>query len=56
MKAEGISWAPHYHFHTLHKHLDINRAITGESSPLHIVSTAGLEPGTFGFQAQLANN
>ena len=35
-KGEDISVTPHYHFHLLHKHLDISRAITAESSPLHI--------------------
>ena len=34
----GISWTPHYHFHPLHNHLDISRAITADSSPLHIAS------------------
>ena len=29
---------PHYHFHPLCGHLDINRAITAENSPLHIAS------------------
>ena len=37
-KGEGISLNPHYHFHLLRKHLDISRAITAESSPLHIAS------------------
>ena len=37
-KGEGISLTPHYHFHLLHRHLDISRAITLESSPLHIAS------------------
>ena len=37
-KGEGISLTPHYHFHPLHKHLDNSRAITAESSPLHIGS------------------
>ena len=41
-KGEGISLTPHYHFHPLHTHLDISRAITAESSPLHILA-AGLE-------------
>ena len=36
---EGISITPHYHFHPLHRHLDISRAITAESSPLHIGSS-----------------
>ena len=35
-KGEGISSTPHYHFHPLHRHLDISRAITAESSPPHI--------------------
>ena len=35
-KGEDISLTPHYHFHPLHRHLDISRAITAESSPLHI--------------------
>ena len=38
-KGEGISLIPHYHLHPLHRHLDINRAITAESSPLHIASS-----------------
>ena len=35
----GISLIPHYHFHPLHIHLDISRAITAESLPLHIPSS-----------------
>ena len=38
-KGEGISLTPHYHFHPLHRHLDISRAITAESSPLHIANS-----------------
>ena len=38
-KGESISLTPHYHFHPLHRHLDISRAITAESSPLHIASS-----------------
>ena len=34
-----VSLTPLYHFRSLHKHLDINRAITGESSPLHIAGS-----------------
>ena len=30
---------PHYHFHPLHRHLNINRVITAERSPLHIGSS-----------------
>ena len=37
-KGEDIFLTPHYHFHTLHRHLDISRAITAESSPLYIGS------------------
>ena len=37
-KGENISLTHHYHFHPLHRHLDISRVITEESSPLHIVS------------------
>ena len=35
-KGEGISLTAYYHFHPLHRHLDISRTITAESSPLHI--------------------
>ena len=38
-KGEGISLTPHYYFHPLHRHLDISRVITAESSPLDIAST-----------------
>ena len=38
-KGEGISLFPHYHFHPLHRRLDISQTITGESSPLHIASS-----------------
>ena len=38
-KGEGISLTPHYHFHLLHRHLDVSRTITAESSPLHIGSS-----------------
>ena len=34
-KGEGISLTPHYHFHPLHRRLDISRAITAGSSPAH---------------------
>ena len=37
-RTEGISLTPHYHFHTLHRHLDISRAIAVEGSPLHIAN------------------
>ena len=38
-KGKGISLTPHYHFHPLHRYLDISPAITAESSPLHIGSS-----------------
>ena len=41
-KGEGISLTPHYHFHPSHRHLDISRTITAESSPLHIASSCTL--------------
>ena len=51
----------HYHFHPLYRHLGISWAITAESSPPHIVArvepvAAKVEPGTFGFRAQVANH
>ena len=44
--GRGIYLTPLYHFHPLHRHLDISQAITAESSPL-----PGLELGTFEFTA-----
>ena len=35
-KGEGIYLTPLYHFPPLHRHLDISRATTAESSRLHI--------------------
>ena len=35
-KGEAISVTHFYHFHSLHRHLDITRAITAESSPRYI--------------------
>ena len=37
-KGQDISLTPHYHFHLLHRHLDISQAITAESSLLHIAN------------------
>ena len=37
-KREDISLIPQYHFHPFHRHFDINRVITAESSSLHIAS------------------
>ena len=53
-KGEGFYLTPLYHFHLLHRHLDIGSTITAEGSPLHI--TTGLELETFGFRAQVANH
>ena len=41
-KGKGIFLTPHYHFRPLHGHLDISRAITAESSPVHIASSRAL--------------
>ena len=38
-KGEVISLTPYYHFLPLHKHLDISRAITAESSLLRLGSS-----------------
>ena len=35
----GYLLTPVYHFHPLHRHLDISRAIAAESSPLHIAGS-----------------
>ena len=35
----GYNLTPLYHFQPLHRHLDIRRAMTAESSPLHIASS-----------------
>ena len=38
-KGEAISLTPLYHFHPLHRHLEISRTITAVISPLHIASS-----------------
>ena len=38
-KGKDISLTHHYHFHPLHRHLDINGVITIEDSPLHVASS-----------------
>ena len=53
-KGEGISLAPHYQFHSLHRLLDINWAITAETSTLRIGSSSRTR--TFYFRAQGANH
>ena len=37
-RSIAISLAPLYHFHQIHRHLDVSRAIAAENSPLHIAS------------------
>ena len=53
-KGESISLTPLYHFHPFHRYLEVSRAVTAESSPLHIANS-WTGTGTFGFQAQGAN-
>ena len=50
-KAEGIPLTPHYHFHPLHRHLDITRTITAESSLLHIASSRTRAAWTVSWEA-----
>ena len=38
-KREDIYLTPLYHLYQLHRHLDISRAVTAESSPQHIASS-----------------
>ena len=38
-RSEDISLSPLYHFHLLHRHLEISWMATGESSPVHIASS-----------------
>ena len=54
-KGEAISLTPLYDFHPFHKYLEVSRAVTAESSPLHIANSR-TGTGTFGFQAQGANH
>ena len=47
-RGEGISLTLQYHFHPLHRLLDITQVITPENSPLHKVA-AEKKTETFGF-------
>ena len=47
----GHFLSPHYHFHRLHRHLDISRAITAESSHLHIGSSSRTRTGNLWFSS-----
>ena len=51
-KGEGIYLTPLYHFHPLHRHLDISREITAESSPLHIDLWI-ISPGLYGVNLRI---
>ena len=42
--GEGISLAPHYHFHRSYRHLQISRVITAGGSPLRIEPGSNREP------------
>ena len=53
-EGAGQFFNSYYHFHPLHRHLDMRWTITAESSPPRIA--AGLEPATFGFRAQVTNH
>ena len=53
-KEKTISLTPLYHFNPLHRYLDISRAITAESTPLHVASS-WTQTGNLGFRAQVAN-
>ena len=57
-KRGGISLTPLYHFHLLHRLLDISLVIIADKSSLHIASVllTGFEPATVGFRAQFANH
>ena len=39
LKEEDFSLTPLCHFHPLHRHSDVGRAITAENSPPHIASS-----------------
>ena len=49
--VEGICLTPHHHFQPLHSRLDISRAITAESSPMHIGSSSRTRTGNLWFQS-----
>ena len=54
-KGEDISLTARYHFPPLHRHLDIIRAITAESLPLHI-RTSRTRTGNLWFLRAVANH
>ena len=54
-KGEAISLTSLYHVHPLHRHLDISRAITADSSLVHIASSC-TRTGNLWFQVQIATH
>ena len=54
VKEKGIFLIRLYHFHPLHRYLDISRVITAESSPLHIGSSRS-RTGNLWFPSAIAN-
>ena len=48
----GFSFTNDHHFHSFHRHLDIDRVTNADSSPLHLTSSR-LEPGTYGFSVRM---
>ena len=55
-KGEAISLIPLYRFHPLHRHFDISRTITAESSPLHFCSSRTRAFGSCVHDISYANN
>ena len=54
-KEKAISLTPLYHFHTLHRHLEISRVINAKKSSLHIGSI-WIRSGTSSLGAQDASH
>ena len=54
-KVDAISLTPVYHFNPLHRYIDIIRAITAESSPLHLTSS-GTRTGNLWVLRQVTNH
>ena len=54
-KGKATSLTSLYHFHTLHRHLDVGRAITARAH-LSTQLAAGIKPRTVGFRVQVSNH
>ena len=54
-KGDAIPLTLSYHFHPVHRYLDINWTITEESSPQHITSS-GIRTGSLCFRGQVSNH